>query len=74
MVGCRPSSTGRARSWVGGRFTVDLGINGTGRGKIANLDAATGRLLDFNATINSSLGVWALKAVDSRMFVGGDFT
>lgn len=64
----------KGQIWVGGHFTVDLGINGTGRGKIANLDAATGRLLDFNATINSSLGVWALKAVDSRMFVGGDFT
>lgn len=59
--------------WVGGHFTLDQGIGGTGRSRLANL-SPTGALLDVNYRINSTLGVWSLASDGNRIYVGGDFT
>lgn len=55
--------------FVGGRYTS---IAGTGRARLAKLDAGTGTLVGGFAP-NVSGDVWALERVGERLFLGGAF-
>jgi trimeric autotransporter adhesin len=57
--------------YLGGHFTT---AGGAARKKGAAVDAATGALTSWNPSFNSTFGVFAMLAVDGRLWAGGDFT
>jgi hypothetical protein len=57
--------------YLGGHFTT---MSGAGRKKGGAVDAATGALTAWNPSFNSTFGIWAMLAVDARLWAGGDFT
>jgi hypothetical protein len=57
--------------YLGGHSTT---MSGVGRKKGGAVDAATGALTSWNPSFNSTFGIWAMLAVDSRLWAGGDFT
>jgi trimeric autotransporter adhesin len=57
--------------YLGGHFTT---VAGAARKKGAAVDAATGALTAWNPSFDSPLGVFAMLAVDGRLWAGGDFT
>jgi hypothetical protein len=57
--------------YLGGHFTT---MSGADRKKGGAVDAATGALTAWNPSFNSTFGIWAMLAVDGRLWAGGDFT
>jgi hypothetical protein len=79
MTWARRSGRRRARAalllhavaYLGGHSTT---MSGVGRKKGGAVDAATGALTSWNPGFNSTFGICAMLAVDSRLWAGGDFT
>ena len=57
--------------YLGGHSTT---MSGADRRKGGAVDAATGALTSWNPSFNSTFGIWAMLAVDGRLWAGGDFT
>lgn len=60
--------------WCGGHFVGSTSFGGVSRNKIAAVDEASGTLLPYAPSVNSSLGVWAIAASGPGVYLGGDFT
>jgi hypothetical protein len=76
----RALAINKGLAWVGGEFTkvrppgAPAGDREVTRSYLAVLNASTGALNSFNATVNGK--VWSIARNDtgSRVFIGGDFT
>lgn len=60
--------------YCGGHFGGAASFDGLTRYKLAAVGLSSGVTTSFAPRVNSALGVWAVRATASQLFVGGDFT